>query len=48
MICGVIHSVETTDANVHELSWATDLMHGDKESVFGSADIHGTAKRPGW
>jgi transposase, IS5 family len=34
---GLIHSVETTAANVHDLTPATELLHGDEEVVYADA-----------
>jgi IS5 family transposase len=34
---GLIHSVVVTAANVHELSPAAELLHGDEEVVYGDA-----------
>jgi IS5 family transposase len=33
---GLIHSVVTTAANVHDLTPAAELLHGDEEVVYGS------------
>jgi IS5 family transposase len=43
---GLIHSVVTTAANVHDLSTAAELLHGDEEVVYGDAGYQGIAKRP--
>lgn len=43
---GLIHSVETTSANVHDLSPVADLMHGEEIVVYTDADYQGIAKRP--
>jgi len=32
---GLIHSVETTSANVHDITRAAQLLHGEEEVVFG-------------
>jgi IS5 family transposase len=42
---GLIHSVVTTAANVHELTTAAELLHGDEEVVYGDAGYQGIAKR---
>ncbi len=42
---GLIHSVVTTAANVHDLTQAGDLLHGDEEVVYGDAGYQGIAKR---
>ncbi len=34
---GLIHSVVTTAANVHDLTSAAQLLHGDEEVVYGDA-----------
>jgi len=34
---GLIHSVVTTAANVHDLTQACKLLHGDEEVVYGDA-----------
>jgi IS5 family transposase len=43
---GLIHSVVVTAANVHDLTPAADLLHGDEEIVYGDAGYQGIAKRP--
>ncbi len=43
---GLIHSVVTTAANVHDLITAAELLHGDEEVVYGDAGYQGIAKRP--
>ena len=43
---GLIHSVVVTSANVHDLTPAADLLHGDEEVVYGDAGYQGIAKRP--
>jgi IS5 family transposase len=42
---GLIHSVGTTAANVHDLTSAVELLHGDEEVVYGDAGYQGIAKR---
>jgi IS5 family transposase len=42
---GLIHSVETTPANVHDLDVADKLLHGDERRVFGDAGYRGIEKR---
>jgi len=42
---GLIHSVTTTAANVHDLTKAGELLHGDEEVVYGDAGYQGIAKR---
>ena len=34
---GLIHSVETTSANVHDITRATQQLHGEEEMVYGDA-----------
>ena len=43
---GLIHSVVTTAANVHDLTPAAELLHGDEEVVYGDAGYQGIAQRP--
>jgi IS5 family transposase len=43
---GLIHSVVTTAANVHDLTPAAELLHGDEEVVYADAGYQGIAKRP--
>jgi len=43
---GLIHSVVVTAANVHDLSPAAKLLHGDEKVVYGDAGYQGLAKRP--
>ena len=42
----MIHSVVTTAANVHDLTPAAELLHGDEEVVYGDAGYQGITKRP--
>ena len=42
---GLIHSVETTSANVHDISRAAQLLHGEEEVVYGDAGYQGIEKR---
>jgi IS5 family transposase len=42
----LIHSVVVTAANVHDLTPAVELMHGDEEVVYGDAGYQGIAKQP--
>ncbi len=42
---GLIHSVETTAANVHDLTPAADLLHGEEEVVYADAGYQGIDKR---
>ena len=34
---GLIHSVAVTPANVHDLTTADGLLHGDEDVVYGEA-----------
>jgi IS5 family transposase len=43
---GLIHSVVTTAANVHDLTPVAELLHGDEDVVYGDAGYQGIAKRP--
>ena len=43
---GLIHSVVVTAANVHDLTPAADLLHGDEEVVYADAGYQCIAKRP--
>jgi IS5 family transposase len=42
---GLIHSVVTTAANVHDLTPVVELLHGEEEVVYGDAGYQGIAKR---
>jgi IS5 family transposase len=42
---GLIHSVETTAANVHDLTQAADLLHGEETVVYADAGYQGIEKR---
>ena len=43
---GLIHSVVTTAANVHDLTPAAELLHGDEAVVYADAGYQGITKRP--
>ena len=43
---GLIHSVAVTAANVHDLTPAAELLHGDEQVVYGDAGYQGITKRP--
>ncbi|WP_156818410.1 IS5 family transposase [Cyanobium gracile] len=43
---GLIHSVATTPANVHDLTPAAELLYGKEEVVYAVAGYQGIAKRP--
>jgi transposase, IS5 family len=42
---GLIHSMETTAANVPDLTPAADLLHGDETVVYADAGYQGIDKR---
>jgi len=42
---GLIHSMETTPANEHDVTVANKLLHGDEERVWGDAGYVGIEKR---
>jgi len=42
----LIHSVAVTAANVHDLTPASELLHGDEEVVYDDAGYQGIGKRP--
>lgn len=42
---GLIHSVETTSANVHDITQAAQLLHWEEEVVYGDAGYQGIQKR---
>ena len=42
---GLFHSVETTAANVHDLTPAADLLHGEAIVVYADAGYQGIEKR---
>lgn len=42
---GLIHSTETTAANVHDLNAADQLLHGEEPRVWGDAGYTGIHKR---
>ena len=43
---GLIHSVIVTAANVHDLTAAADLLHGEEKVVYADAGYQGIEKRP--
>jgi transposase, IS5 family len=43
---GLIHSVVTTAANVHDLTPAAELLHGEEQVFYADAGYQGIAKRP--
>ena len=42
---GLIHSIETTSANVHDLTPAAELLHGQEAVVYAVAGYQGIEKR---
>ncbi|RLA40791.1 MAG: IS5 family transposase, partial [Gammaproteobacteria bacterium] len=42
---GLIHSMATTSANVHDITQADKLLHGQEECVWGDAGYRGIEKR---
>ncbi len=44
-VTGMIHSVESTAANVHDITMTASLLHGEEERVFGDAGYVGVEKR---
>ena len=44
-IAGLIHSVETTAANMHDVIPAADKLHGEKQIVYADAGYQGIEKQ---
>ena len=42
---GIVHSMSTTSANVHDVTEAHRLLHGGEKRVWGDAGYQGVAKR---
>jgi len=42
---GLVHSAEGTSANVHDITMAGELLHGDEKHVYGDAGYLGIHKR---
>ena len=42
---GVVHSMSTTSANVHDVTEAHRLLHGGEKRVWGDAGYQGVSKR---
>lgn len=42
---GLIHSIETTAANAHDITAADKLLHGEEQRVWGDAGYQGINKR---
>lgn len=43
---GLVHTVIGTAANVHDVTQAADLLHGDESTVWADAGYRGIEKRP--
>ena len=43
---GLVHSFTTTAANVHDVTEAHNLLHGEERQVWGDAGYTGVQKRP--
>lgn len=43
---GLIHSLETTKASVHDVTQTSKLLHGDETHLFGDSGYIGAQKRP--
>jgi len=43
---GLIHSIATTSANVHDIVVADQLLHGKEQRVWGDAGYLGIGQRP--
>jgi IS5 family transposase len=43
---GLIHSIDTTPANISDIAVADRLLHGEEKRVFGDAGYRGVMKRP--
>lgn len=43
---GLVHSLHTTPANVHDLTVADKLLHGDEQRAFTDAGYRGIERRP--
>ena len=44
---GLVHHVETTAANNHDVTAVSKLMHGEEETLHGDSGYIGAEKRPG-
>lgn len=42
---GLVHTLIGTTANVHDVTQAQTLLHGDETNVFGDAGYQGIEKR---
>lgn len=45
-VFGLVHSVETTPANAHDLTAAPALLHGEESAVWADSGYRGIEKRP--
>ena len=43
---GLVHTVKYTAANEHDITQASELLHGEEEFVLGDAGYQGVGKRP--
>ena len=43
---GIVHSLTTTSANVHDITETARLLHGDEDCVWADAGYRGAHKRP--
>ncbi len=44
-LTGLVHSLDTSSANTHDLDVADKLLHGEERRVFGDAGYRGIEKR---
>jgi IS5 family transposase len=42
---GIVHSISTTAANVHDITETANLLHGEEQCVWGDAGYQGVHKR---
>ena len=42
---GIVHTVKTTSANVHDVTMTPELLHGEEETVNGDSGYIGAEKR---
>lgn len=42
---GLVHTIATTPANVHDITKTTDLLHGQEADVFGDSGYRGIERR---
>ena len=42
---GIVHTVIGTAGNVHDITQASELLHGEEKSVFGDAGYQGIEQR---